>query len=140
MHGLLVVEPSDADLLAMPPDIAALYNPATNAYYYEVVLSHLFFGDGDPLYGDMHQYSYQELWELFPNQTINPQGVIYTSNPNFFVVNGQYQPEIEVADGSVALLRMVNTGGNKQLVLKVAQQGVCQMRLIGTAFFNEAAT
>ena len=130
LHGLLIMDPSDADLAALPLDIAALYDSTNNAYYYEMVLAHLFFGDGDPLWGDMHEYSYQELWDLYPNQTVDPHGTIYTSTPNFFVINGQYQPEVEVSEGSVALLRMVNTGGYRQLVLKVSQPTVCTMRLI----------
>ena len=129
LHGLLILEPTDAAWAAMPADVKALYS-SSNPYNYEMVLSHLFFGDGDPSQGDMSQFSYPELWSLFGNQTVQPDGLVSTAEPSFYVVNNQFQPSVEVSAGSVALLRMVNTGGSRVLVLKFAQSGICSMRLM----------
>lgn len=124
---MLLVVPSDAQLVALPADIKALYDDK-NVYKYDMVLGHMYFGDGDV--DDGAQRSFPEIWDLHGDQTVDPNAVITTAFPSFYVVNGQHEPSVEIAAGSVGLFRMVNAGAFKTLVLKFGTDNVCELRLI----------
>lgn len=118
-----------ADAEPLPDDIAALYSD-TNVYSYKMVMGHIFLGDGDPIEGDMSEWSLPELYELFGPQTVNPSSTIFTDNPDFYHINGQFQPTVVLASGNVGLFRMVHAGTTRALVLKFAVPNVCEMRLL----------
>jgi hypothetical protein len=129
MAGMLLMSAHDADWKRFPVTIQALYK-SSNKQKYEMVLNHIFLGAGDPVEGDMSQYSLEELASKFKGNTVPLFPTFHTGLKNFYTVNGQYQPSVTVASGSTALLRMLHAVGTRAIVMKLDRPELCEIRLL----------
>lgn len=123
LAGALLVEPADS--YTLPPDLGVLYGPGSTEKL--MVLSHIWLGPGDPVSQGFALKSHTEISAECPDQTITPH---YTGNgTNVCVVNGQYQPTVQIFQNDATVFRLVNAAGNEVIELQISG-GACTMKII----------
>eukprot|EP00472_Partenskyella_glossopodia_P011906 CAMPEP_0197539898 /NCGR_PEP_ID=MMETSP1318-20131121/64153_1 /TAXON_ID=552666 /ORGANISM="Partenskyella glossopodia, Strain RCC365" /LENGTH=564 /DNA_ID=CAMNT_0043098739 /DNA_START=68 /DNA_END=1762 /DNA_ORIENTATION=+ len=123
MAGALIVQPADS--YPLPSDLAVLYGTSSTEKL--LMLNHLWLGPGDPAGTPFGLKSHTEISAMCPDQTITPN---YTGNGiNVYVVNGDYQPTVQIFQNDATVFRLTNGAGNKAIELQISG-GACTMKII----------
>eukprot|EP01126_Amoeba_proteus_P043141 TRINITY_DN4719_c0_g1_i2.p1 TRINITY_DN4719_c0_g1~~TRINITY_DN4719_c0_g1_i2.p1 ORF type:complete len:752 (-),score=73.66 TRINITY_DN4719_c0_g1_i2:24-2279(-) len=108
LFGFLITEPSSS--YALPADLKTLYSKARL-----LALNNF---DFRPDTGLLYLKSWRTISESYPIQSVNANISLGFGDDNeFYAVNGQYQPYIEVTQGEVFLLRILHASGGRIIEL-----------------------
>jgi len=136
--GALIVEPAISydQYFSGDSSLTSLYKQAR-----VLVLTHAFFGgnDNDNGYATMNDTfwmaDYVGAANHYPTVTIDPEVTFEVENlKDFYTVNGQYQPVVNLFENYTMLLRIVHASGVRVLNLIVdadkSTNSTCKMKLI----------
>ena len=128
MAGILLVE--GADNFNLPKDVLNLYK---NSVVPPIMLNHMAFNGSDHL-NAFNFLDYVHLVESYDPITVPVElewGDTSSSGKDFYVVNGQFNPEVTIESNDATLLRIVHAGDICHLVLRLEQDvGKCEILLL----------
>ena len=130
MAGALFVDPSPDNYIYYSMTYQNFYVNDANTHL--MVMTHHFTGAGDAGGGGFSMNSLTEVNDMFPEASTGQLMPLFDGavpNHDFYTVNNQYNPTVQVAARSTHLLRIVHVGTWRILRL-VPDSTMCSVRLV----------
>ena len=130
MAGALFVDPSPDNYIYYSMTYQNFYVNDANTHL--MVMTHHFTGAGDAGGGGFSMNSLTEVNDMFPEASTGQLMPLFDGavpNHDFYTVNNQYNPTVQVAARSTHLLRIVHVGTWRILRL-VPDSAMCSVRLV----------